>query len=438
MRKLLGLTVLGLLMSVSIVNAAEKVVVVTTFPKEMTDAFAAAFAVSNQDYELEVLNKGTSAAVQFIQETAGNNTTDLMWVSAPDAFEVLMANGLLESVDINTEGIPDKIGTYPINGPDGYYYGFAASGYGIMWNTRYLEANNLEPAREWTDLAKPEYYGHVGMSSPSRSGTTHLTVETLLQGAGWDKGWADWKWIAGNMNTVTERSFGVPDGVNSGNIGLGVVIDFFAFTSRASGFPIDFAYPSVTAVVPANIGVLKNAPNPEGAKAFIEFLLSPEGQQVLFDPAIMRLPVNPAAYANAPDGIPNPFEGDEVKASVNFDADRSKQRYNVVNSLFDVMITYRLNELREAVRAVQLAEITHADTDNAEAKALIAEARALIEATPVSEEESLSPAFAAIFQQSTEGEVVEGRQAELERQWDAMVVENYAEAKSLAQKAASL
>ncbi len=187
MRKLLGLTVLGLLMSVSIVNAAEKVVVVTTFPKEMTDAFAAAFAVSNQDYELEVLNKGTSAAVQFIQETAGNNTTDLMWVSAPDAFEVLMANGLLESVDINTEGIPDKIGTYPINGPDGYYYGFAASGYGIMWNTRYLEANNLEPAREWTDLAKPEYYGHVGMSSPSRSGTTHLTVETLLQGAGWDK-----------------------------------------------------------------------------------------------------------------------------------------------------------------------------------------------------------------------------------------------------------
>ncbi len=43
------------------------------------------------------------------------------------------------------------------------------------------------------------------------------------------------------MNTVTERSFGVPDGVNSGNFGLGVVIDFFGFSSRASGFPVDFA-----------------------------------------------------------------------------------------------------------------------------------------------------------------------------------------------------
>jgi spermidine/putrescine-binding protein len=242
------------------------------------------------------------------------------------------------------------------------------------------------------------------------------------------------------MNTVTERSFGVPDGVNSGNFGLGVVIDFFGFSSRASGFPVDFAYPSVTAVVPANIGVVKNAPNPEGAKAFIEFVLSPEGQQVLFDPAIMRLPVNPAAYATAPDGIPNPFEGDDVKASVNFDADRSEKRYNVVNSLFDVMVTYRLTELREAVRAVQLAEIALADKDNAEAKALIAEARALIDATPITEEESLDPSFAAVFQQKRkkESDVIEGRQAEVEQQWDAFVVENYAKAKALAEKAASL
>lgn len=440
MKKLLGLTALGLLMSAGAVNAADKVVVVTSFPKELTDAFEAAFAASNQDYELEILSKGTSAAVKYIQETAENNTSDLMWASAPDAFEVLKADGLLAKADISAEGIPEMIGTYPINDPDGYYYGFAASGYGIMWNTRYLQANELAPATEWSDLASPEYYGHVGMSAPSRSGTTHLTVETLLQGAGWDKGWADWKWIAGNMNTVTERSFGVPDGVNSGNFGLGVVIDFFGFSSRASGFPVDFAYPSVTAVVPANIGVVKNAPNPEGAKAFIEFVLSPEGQLVLFDPAIMRLPVNPAAYAEAPAGIPNPFKGNAVKASVKFDADRSKQRYNVVNSLFDVMITYRLTELREAVRAVQLAEIKLAETDNAEARAMIAEARALIEAMPISEEESLDASFAAVFQQKRkkQSDVIEGRQAEIEQQWDAMVVDNYAKAKALAEKAASL
>lgn len=44
------------------------------------------------------------------------------------------------------------------------------------------------------------------MSAPSRSGTTHLTVEAVLQGDGWEDGWAKWKFIAGNFATVTERS----------------------------------------------------------------------------------------------------------------------------------------------------------------------------------------------------------------------------------------
>ena len=202
----------------------------------MTGPIEAAFEAAHPEYDLEVLNKKTSAGVKYIQETAGGNTSDIFWASAPDAFEVLKSDGLLADVTIRSEGIPERIGAYPLNDPDGKYFGFAGAGYGIMWNERYLKANGLEPAREWDDLARAEYHGHVGMSAPSRSGTTHLTVETLLQGEGWDAGWAKWKRIAGNFASVTERSFGVPDGVNTGNFGLGIVIDFFGFSSKASGF----------------------------------------------------------------------------------------------------------------------------------------------------------------------------------------------------------
>ena len=137
-------------------------------------------------------------------------------------------------------------------------------------------------------MKKPVYHGHVGMSAPSRSGTTHLTVETVLQGMGWEAGWAEWKSIAGNFKTVTERSFVVPDGVNSGQFGLGIVIDFFGLSSQASGFPVEFVYPTVTTLVPANFAIVKNAPNPDAASVFIEYLLSPEGQEVLLDPKIHR------------------------------------------------------------------------------------------------------------------------------------------------------
>lgn len=337
MKKLMLTTALALVTSAA--AQADTVVVVTSFPQDLTNPFKAAFEAAHPEHTLEVVSRNTNASVAYLQETRGSNTTDLFWASAPDAFEVLKAEGLLANAGISAEGIPDAVGGYPINDPDGYYYGFAASGYGIMYNTRYVAANDLPVAREWDDLMRAEYNGHVAMSSPSRSGTTHLTVETLLQGDGWEDGWAKWKWISGNMSTVTERSFGVPDAVNSGSTGFGIVIDFFGLASNASGFPVELVYPSLTAIVPANIGIVANAPNAQGAQDFVEFVLSPEGQQVLLNPAIMRLPVNPAAYENAPEGFPNPFSPDFAPGAIAFDVDKSGARYNLVNSLFDVMIT---------------------------------------------------------------------------------------------------
>ena len=152
-------------------------------------------------------------------------------------------------------------------------------------STRATRAPTTLPApKEWDDLKKPIYFGHVGFSAPSRSGTSHLTVETILQGEGWDKGWALLLEIAGNFQQVSDRSFGVPDAVNSGQYGVGIVIDFFGLSAKASGFPVEFVYPSVTAIVPANVGIIANAKNQKTAEAFVEFLLSEEGQQILLDP----------------------------------------------------------------------------------------------------------------------------------------------------------
>jgi len=37
--------------------------------------------------------------------------------------------------------------------------------------------------------------------------------------------------------------------------------DFFAFSAQASGFPVKFIYPTVTTIVPANVGIVSSAPN---------------------------------------------------------------------------------------------------------------------------------------------------------------------------------
>ena len=422
----------------------DKLVVVTSFPKDLTGPYKKAFEAKHPGLEVEILQKKTSAGVKYIQETVKGNTTDMMWASAPDAFEVLKADGLLAKYIPKAQGIPEKIGSYPINDPDGFYIGFAGSGYGIMWNTRYLKAKKIPVPKEWNDLLKPVYHGHVGMSAPSRSGTTHLTVETLIQGEGWEKGWAVWKEMAGNFKMVTERSFGVPEGVNSGDFGVGIVIDFFGFSSKATGFPVDFVYPKVTTLVPANIAIVKNAPHPQAAESFVEFLLSVEGQGLLLDPAISRLPVNPATYAKAPKGFPNPFTDQSIGAAVKFDVVTSKNRYNIVNSLFDVLITYRLKDLTSAVEALQKAEAAMSGKSNAQAEALIKESRALIGAMPVSEAEAQDDKHPGVFtsdvfkKRAKAGSKVPKRQAEIEEKWDSFAKKNYAEAKAKAEQALDL
>ncbi|MCZ6496071.1 MAG: extracellular solute-binding protein [Alphaproteobacteria bacterium] len=416
--------------------AAEKLVIVTSYPPDTTITVGKGFTKAT-GIKVEMLKKKTTAGIKYLQATAANNTSDMFWASAPDAFEVLKGDGLLQKYTVKVKGIPKLVGAFPIHDPEGYYKGFAASGYGIMWNTRYLKAKKLPAPTSWADLEKPIDHGHVGMSAPSRSGTTHLTVETILQGEGWGKGWARWKNIAGNFKTVTARSFGVPDGVNSGQFGIGVVIDFFGLSSKASGFPVDFIYPKMTTLVPANIAIVKNAPNRKAAAKFIEFLLSPKGQEVLLDPKIRRLPVNPKTYAKAPKGFPNPFKDKSIGAAVKFDLKLSKNRYNVVNSLFDVMITYRQKELRAATKAIQTAE---AKAKTPAGKKLIAQARALVNKVPITAAKAGEKAFNGIFKKKRKKKTtkVTGRQAQFEQAWDTEVNSNYAKAKALANKAASM
>src|SRR5215213_3716923 len=388
LHRLLLATTLALTATAASAQTPEgRLTVITSFAKEVTEPYVQAFQKKYPGTKVEMQNRNTAAAVTFIRETR-SSPPDIMWASAPDAFEVLRKDKLLQKYQPKAQGLAAKVGAYPVNDPDGYFTGFAASGYGMMYNTRYLRANNLPPPKEWDDLKKPIYHGHVGISAPSRSGTTHLTVETILQGEGWDKGWATLLEIGGNLAQVSDRSFGVPDAVNSGQYGLGIVIDFFGLSAKASGFPVEFVYPTVTAIVPANVGIIANAKNQKSAEAFVEFLLSDEGQQILLDPKIQRLPVKPAAYDKAPAGYPNPFKDSKLGSAVNFNADLSEGRYELLNSLYDRLITFRLKELNAAWKAIQDTEKKLGANANAEAKRLIGEARKLAGTGPITDKEA--------------------------------------------------
>ncbi len=108
--------------------------------------------------------------------------------------------------------------------------------------------------------------------------------------------------------------------------------------------------------------------------------------------------------------------------------------------MFDVMITYRLDELRAATKAIQQAEAKLAGKSNAQAKKLIQQAHELVNALPITESKAGEKGFNSIFKKKRKKATtkVTGRQAEVEQEWDSQVKANYARAKDLAEQAASL
>ncbi|MBT9511010.1 MAG: extracellular solute-binding protein [Acidovorax sp.] len=414
---------------------AGTVTVLTSFPKELTAAYQKAFEAQNPGIKIEILNKNTTASIAYVRELPEGQRPDIMWASAPDAFEVLGRNKLLQAApETKNPNAPAKIGNYPLNDPQGLYYGQALAGYGIMWNTRYLQANKLPAPKEWADLTRPEYFGHVAISSPSRSGTTQLTVETILQGEGWDKGWSQLLAMMGNAAAVTDRSFAVPDGVNNGQYGIGIVIDFFGLAGKYSGFPVDFAYPAMTAVVPANIALIAGGKNAAEAKKFMAFSMSAEGQQLLFDPKISRLPIPPYSSLKAPVGYPVPQDVAQ-RAKVQFDAVLSEACYRVVTSLFDQMVTFRLKELQAATRAIHDADKALKAKPNAKGSELLQQARSLAYSSLVGEANVKNDEFLDLFRKNRRDVAVSKQLTGLEQLWATKARDNYERAGQLAAQA---
>lgn len=414
------------------------VTVITSFPKELTDAYKSSFEKENPGVKLEILNKNTVAGIAYVRELPSGQRPEVFWASAPDAFEVLSRDKLLANVTaLRNPQIPDKIGSFPVNDPGGFYLGQALAGYGIMYNTRYLKANKLAAPTAWTDLIAPQWFGHVGITAPSRSGTMHLTVETILQAEGWEKGWNTLLRMAGNSSSVTERSFGVPDGVDNGQFGAGPVIDFFGLSGKYSGYPVEFVYPEETAIVPANIALVEGARNADEGRKFIAFTLSRTGQEILLQPKISRLPVLPYKDlgGKVPANYPEP-NAIAARSKVHFDTDLSTVRYYLVQSIFDQTITFRLKELQAATKAIIEAERKLGANASGPKAEQLRKARELAFSPVIDESRARDPSLLRVLGANRKDADANRAITQLEGEWNSRARERYEQARDLATQAA--
>lgn len=429
------LGILFLLISIAISAGADegsrRLNILTSFPSELYTPFVERFETLYPDIQISILNKKTTAAVDEILRGNGRNF-DIFWSSSADAFDILKSGKNLRRSLHSRKTPAVSISTVTLDDPDQFFYGFALSGVGWMWNSEYLTREKLPVPERWEDLANPVYYGHIAMSTPSRSGTTHLIVENFLQKEGWERGWSQLLLMSGNLATVTARSFSVPEGVNSGRFGIGLVIDFLARTEENPH--ISFSYGRPIFLVPASIASVNNGLNPTEADLFIDFVLSLEGQKLLLLPEINRLPISSQLLSEDRSKASRLLQFIEQNSLPSYNVKLSRERYQLVNQLFDKMITYRLRERRRLwKRLINLERrFGRKSQDMVELGTSVREHLSRI---PVSEEQSRSLEFHELLPSILTFETPDSAERKILERWDEFINTELAQVKTLLDEA---
>lgn len=240
------------------------------------------------DVKVGALHAGGQMIYSKVVEWAGNPQADMMWGSDAWMFDELREKGLSVKVDLSKEvwdSVPPSYGEprkLELKDPQGYWIGTSLVPWAVSYNPKLLVKLGVPPIKAWDDLLSPKLKGQIVSCTPDRSSSSHAAVEVQLQRLGWEKGWEFLKRLAGNIHIFVARSNDVGSTVARGEAAVGFgTTAFNAFDMKKANYDIKLSVVPGSYITPEPIGILKGAKHPKASKAFLEFLLSAEGQKVL-------------------------------------------------------------------------------------------------------------------------------------------------------------
>ena len=292
LRALAGALVLTVATPLAATAAEGRLVLYTSQPSEDAQQTVDAFMAAHPDVEVEWVRDGTTEIMARLatEFEAGNPQPDLLLIADTVTMEGLEAEGrLMAYPEADTSAYAEGL-----HDPEGYYFSTKLITTGIVYNT----AAPFAP-ESWSDLLREEARGQLRIPSPLTSGAALIHLETLVSNL--EQGWGYYETLA-EMDTIAAGgNGGTFNAVAGGEQLFGMVVDFLAIREKANGAPVEFVFPTEgVSAVTEPVAILSTAQNPEAARAFVDFLLSPAGQQLAADQGYV--PAHPAIAL--PDGFP--------------------------------------------------------------------------------------------------------------------------------------
>ena len=302
---------------------------------------------------------GTSDIIKYIRSSFKHSPNgidaDVFFGGGTEPYITLARENLLSKTKIPENiisNIPSNIFGQPIYDTNGYWYGAALSGFGILYNKIVTEKFDLPTPKTWKNLTAPAFRTWVGSADPRKSGSTHMMYEIILQAYGWKTGMWTIAALAGNIRAFTQSASTVPKDIAVGETAAGLCIDQYAWSTmeKVGGNRLGFSLPKGLTVVTADgIAKLKGAPQEEIATEFISFVLSEAGQKIWMlkkntipgSPEkfqLNKMPVWPSLFAKYKKYTyftENPFLW---KSSVKYSSPKSSARWGILNDYIGAVL----------------------------------------------------------------------------------------------------
>ena len=244
----------------------------TSQPNNDAQQTVDAFKARHPTIDVTYVRDGTPLILAKLRAEmeAGSPQADLLLIADSVTMESLKKDGKLLAHD------KADISAYPasIHDKDKFWFSTKLITTGIVYNTK----APLKPT-SWHDLLKPESKGQIALPSPLTSGAALIHTVTLTSNL--PEGWSYYEKLKENRALAAGGNGDILKAVAGGEKLYGIIVDYMPIREKAKGAPVEFVFPKEgVSAVTEPIAILKSTKNPEAAKAFVDFILSPEGQDL--------------------------------------------------------------------------------------------------------------------------------------------------------------
>lgn len=150
--------------------------------------------------------------------------------------------------------------------------------FSIIYNENVFKKKGWAPPTKWTDLGRPEFKGQLVLSPGNATyGLYNLVIQARAHGGSErniEPGFQALKRIAPGVVDWSNTFAKMSEFLQAETASVAVFTTTAAADMKRRGIPVAYVVPEPVYMSPTAIGIMQNAPNPDGARALLNWWIS--------------------------------------------------------------------------------------------------------------------------------------------------------------------